>query len=135
MIRAILKRTYKSDRTLGQLTIFDDNDIEIARYFTLENPWKDNQRNISCIPEGTYTVVPNHTKAHPDTYRVLKVENRSGILIHIGNYPKDTHGCILVGLKQIDLDKDGVLDIAQSTDAIESLYELIGEKTFKLTIQ
>ena len=69
---------------------------------TLENPWLDNQRNISCIPEGEYKVRLRLAResATRDYLHLLveDVENRSYILFHRGNTAKDTSGCILVGL-------------------------------------
>tara|TARA_A100001201_G_scaffold126138_1_gene110602 strand:- start:413 stop:739 length:327 start_codon:yes stop_codon:yes gene_type:complete len=71
---------------------------------TLENPWLDNQRNISCIPAGQYNVRLRLAResATRDYLHLLvqEVPNRSYILFHIGNTAKDTQGCILVGLKR-----------------------------------
>ena len=69
---------------------------------TLENPWKDNQRNISCIPEGEYKVRLRLAResATRDYLHLLvqDVPDRKWVLVHRGNYAKDTRGCILVGL-------------------------------------
>ena len=69
---------------------------------TLENPWKDNQRNISCIPEGEYPVrlrLPRESATREYVHLLVQdVPNRDWILFHRGNFPKDTSGCILVGL-------------------------------------
>lgn len=132
-LEVLLKREYLPDRTLGTFTVFEDGK-EIGRMYSLERAWLKNKRNVSCIPEGQYEVEPNNTKAHPDTYRVLEVPNRSGILIHIGNIPDHSEGCILLGLKQLDIDGDGIMDVAQSTLALELLNDLIGNNNFNLIV-
>jgi hypothetical protein len=69
--------------------------------FTLELGWGDNVPFYSCIPVGTYKcVVTKDRRTHggmpiPRTFEITGVQSRSGILFHIGNYLKDTHGCIL----------------------------------------
>jgi len=133
MIEVILKREYLTDRVLGTFTVFKD-DCEIGRFFSLERPWLDNVRMVSCIPEGDYEVEPNDTRAHPETYRVLDVKGRSGILIHIGNYVHHSAGCILLGLKQTDLDLDGAVEISQSTAALKELNRIIGRNNFRLIV-
>ena len=69
---------------------------------TLEIPWLDNQRNISCIPDGQYNVRLRLAResATRDYLHLLvqEVPERNYILFHIGNSAKDTQGCILVGL-------------------------------------
>ena len=69
---------------------------------TLENPWLDNQKNISCIPAGIYDVRLRLAResATRDYLHLLiqDVPNRSFILIHRGNFPSQTQGCVLVGL-------------------------------------
>tara|TARA_Y100000593_G_scaffold42595_1_gene81514 strand:- start:199 stop:663 length:465 start_codon:yes stop_codon:yes gene_type:complete len=67
---------------------------------TLELPWKDNEKRISCIPKGVYEVKKRHTEESKYKYEhlhILDVENRELILLHIGNYPKNSKGCILLG--------------------------------------
>ena len=82
-----------------------------ADYFschTLELPWRDNQRNISCIPSGEYSVQIRISPKYGKVYHVKEVPNRSYILIHSGNVAGDKHkgyqtnvdGCILLGSKQ-----------------------------------
>lgn len=95
--------------------------------FTLELPWKNNERNVSCIPKGTYGVVRHNGAKYKNVWRLLDVPNRSGILIHAGNTKADIQGCILVGLKEY---KDGVLD---SRLAISKLHKELPE-TFILEI-
>lgn len=74
-----------------------------SAFVTLENGWHNNQKIISCIPDGKYKVEVTHNRTTfggmliPLTYEVKGVPNRSGILFHIGNYESDTSGCILLG--------------------------------------
>jgi hypothetical protein len=72
--------------------------VDSRVYYTLELPWRDNQRNISCIPEGEY---PIYTFSHSHLGPVIglkDVPDRSEILIHPGNYIHESNGCILAGL-------------------------------------
>lgn len=64
---------------------------------TLEDPWSNNERGISCIPEGEYRVSPFSGVKYKNVWIVNNVPNRSYILFHPGNSIEDTRGCILVG--------------------------------------
>ena len=69
---------------------------------TLELPYLDNQRSISCIPAGEYKVrLRTARESATRNYLHLLVEDvkdRTYILFHRGNSAKDTRGCILVGI-------------------------------------
>ena len=67
---------------------------------TLELAWEDNQKRVSCIPKGVYEVKKRHTQKSKYKYEhlhILDVPDRELILMHIGNYPKNSKGCILLG--------------------------------------
>lgn len=80
------------DCTVGVLTVNGE-----LHSYTLELPWRDNRRNVSCIPAGTYTCRPVVSPRFRDVIEVCGVPGRSHILIHAGNTVIDTEGCILVG--------------------------------------
>jgi len=64
----------------------------------MELPDKQNQSNISCIPEGMYTCKKILSPHFGETFEVCNVPNRKHILFHTGNIAKyDSNGCILVG--------------------------------------
>ena len=92
----IIRDQFTDKSTLGKLYLNGE-----FYGHTLELSWQDNKKNVSCIPKGVYDV----SKRHPEEsasykYQHLLVENvpdRNYILFHIGNYPKDTNGCILLG--------------------------------------
>ncbi len=73
--------------------------------FTLELPWKNNQRDISCIPPGVYDLAW-HESARHKAFMLKDVPGRSYILVHPGNFAGDTaagfrsdvQGCILPGM-------------------------------------
>jgi hypothetical protein len=92
----IIRDTFTEKSTIGRLFINGESFCD-----TLENPWIDNQRNISCIPEGNYKVRLRLAResATRDYLHLLvqDVPNRDWILFHRGNTAKDTSGCILVG--------------------------------------
>ena len=92
----IIRDTFTKESTIGKLFINGESFCD-----TLENPYINNERNISCIPEGSYKVRLRLAResATRDYLHLLvqDVPNRSYILFHIGNTAKDTSGCILVG--------------------------------------
>jgi len=64
---------------------------------TLEPPWRDNERLVSCIPVGRYLCVKYSSRRFPATYEVTNVGSRSHILFHAGNTVDDTTGCVILG--------------------------------------
>lgn len=92
----IIRDTFTDKSTIGKLFINGESFCD-----TLENPYINNERNISCIPEGRYKVRLRRAResATRDYLHLLvqDVPNRDWILFHRGNTAKDTSGCILVG--------------------------------------
>lgn len=92
----LLRDTYTEKSTIGELFLNKESFCD-----TLELPWRDNQRSVSCIPEGIYKVrlrLPRESATRNYIHLLIKdVPNRDYILLHIGNTAKDTRGCILVG--------------------------------------
>jgi hypothetical protein len=98
MINLLLIRdTFTEESTIGELFINGERICD-----TLERPYFNNQRNISCIPEGVYPVrlrLPRESGTRDYLHLLVQeVPNRDWILFHRGNTAKDTSGCILVGL-------------------------------------
>lgn len=117
------------DRTLSVVTVFDGQQ-PLGQLWALELPWKNNAREISRIPAGRYRVTPEHaTLGRPPknqfVLRVHDVPNRSGILVHAGNQPSHTLGCLLMGVDLADLNADAKLDTSRSVAAMQILEHLI----------
>jgi len=93
----IIRNTFSDVSTIGKLFLNGEWLCD-----TLENPYLNNQRNISCIPEGQYKVRLRTAResATKDYLHLLvqDVPDRSLVLFHVGNKSSDTRGCILVGI-------------------------------------
>ncbi len=86
----ILKRSYFEKGTNGALFL---NGRLVC--FMIELPWRVNKRNISCIPEGRYEVVPRFSPRFRNHLHVLDVPGRSLILIHPANdAQRELEGCL-----------------------------------------
>ena len=65
----------------------------------LATPRADSSHQKPCaIPAGTYKIAfASSPRFNTVTPRVLAVPGFTAIEIHWGNFPRDTHGCLLVG--------------------------------------
>lgn len=132
-MKALLTRKeMENKQTLGDLEI-SESENTIFSCKTIELPWLNNQRNISCIPVGTYTVVKRTSEKYGTHFQVLNVPDRSMILIHAGNYYTQTQGCILVGTGYQDINQDNVRDVVESKKTLLKMYALMPDQ-FELTI-
>lgn len=126
MIR--INRWYHKDCTLGRLYVGG------FQCFTLELPWLENQRSISCIPRGTYKAFKRQSPKNGAVIEFENVPQRSNIQIHAGNYTRQIEGCILVGSSIAFLDSDTIPDVANSKATLDKLLALLPDK-FEVVIE
>lgn len=115
---ATLRRQYYPEGTAGVL------EFEGQTWYTVEPPWRDNATNKSCIPEGEYRLRPRWFNRKG--YLALGVDGvpgRTHILIHRGNLPGHSRGCILVGLA-----RTGTVEISRSKEGLDSLLKAVGRE-------
>jgi len=83
-MRAILIRSPSTDEgTFGTLSFGG----QVVR--SLELPWRDNARQRSCIPRGTYRCAIVQSPKFGRVYEVKGVPGRTAVLIHPANFAGD----------------------------------------------
>jgi hypothetical protein len=86
----VLERAYFKEGTNG--TLFCS---QVFLCHTIELPWVNSKRNISCIPEGEYEIAPRFSKKFQHHLILKTVKGRSFILFHPANDAlKELQGCI-----------------------------------------
>lgn len=111
-------------QTTGVLHVLNDKSQIIFSCLTLELPWINNQKKISCIPSGRYSVIPRTSAKFGKHFQILEVPQRNYILFHFGNYVTQIAGCILVGATLQELDGKNGLDLTNSVDTLNRLLTL-----------
>lgn len=107
---------------------------------TVELPWRDNARGVSCIPEGSYICAITNSPHFGKVFKVFAVEGRSDILLHWGNWggdeskglKTDTDGCIILGLNVGVI--DGQKAVLESKVAFERFMKITDGSPFILKI-
>jgi hypothetical protein len=100
MKAATLQREPPSDEGTYGTLLFGGQQV-----YTIELPWRDNQRQISCIPPGTYRCEIVKSPRFGRVYEVKDVPGRTNVLIHSANLAGDSalgwttqlQGCIAPG--------------------------------------
>ncbi len=144
MTDLVLTRTkYADDGTSGRML------LDGQTLYSIEQPWRDNAEGISCVPEGTYALIPYQSPKHGATWYLqnhdLGVgaagEHRSYCELHSANWARQLEGCIALGTGGIPM-YDPVTSVVEpavenSHDAIEHLIATLGPMTsgHTLTIQ
>jgi len=109
--------------------------------FTMELPWRDNLRSLSCIPPGAYLCELRLSPHFGRVYWLTNVPNRQYILIHSGNWGGDvqkglkshTNGCILLGKYQGYL--QGQRAVLCSRPTVTNLLNHLQGRPFLLNIK
>ena len=110
----------------------EDTDRDL--YQGMSKDWIEQKKvyGETAIPYGRYRITMKvqspkfskkkmYSKCNGYLPRLINVPCWEGCLIHIGNYPQDTLGCVLVGYNKI---KGAVVN---STTAFWKLYDLLKE--------
>jgi len=88
----VLERDYHPEGTNGILYVKGET---TPLCYTIELPWQNNEPQISCIPEGTYTVQKRYSEKFQSHLHIINVPGRELILIHPANDAiKELKGCI-----------------------------------------
>ena len=115
MLINIVRQIFTKRSTIGQLSVDG-----VFLCYTLEPRADQSQGKPYCIPAGSYEVEPRfspHMQAQ--VLAVKNVPGFTGIEIHAGNFPSDTHGCTVVGMER------GVDEVITSQVALHKLLILV----------
>ncbi len=134
----VKRKAKRETYVIGDLSIdevffsntLEDTDRGLTSDMSDEEIKEIKQKSITAIPTGRYKVVMNVQSPKFSKYkqyefckgylpRLVDVPGYEGVLIHIGNYPKDTDGCILVGKNTV---KGAVME---STATFKKLYDIL----------
>nr|DAN20019.1 MAG TPA: hypothetical protein [Caudoviricetes sp.] len=122
-----------SDGTIGKFELREADEKPLLSGYTLEPAGEDcvtPGRDLR-VPQGVYETAWEYS---PRFGRVLatlfneEVSKNRRILIHAGNYPKDTLGCVLIGAKA---DERGIYD---SKKTLETFMERAKNKPLTVEI-
>lgn len=147
-MKLTLHRKYpKTNYTIGDLYIngrffcntLEDKVRDLNKDGDLNDLGEGKVYEQTAIPYGTYKIdmdtispkfsnfnkYPSYRKYEGKLPRLLNVKDFEGVLIHIGNTPKDTNGCILVGK---NLSKGMVLNSTSTFYKLMDEYLLPAQK-------
>lgn len=140
-------QVFSSERGLGSIHSFrfqESNESTISAFvipgeditgFFLEpaGPSTTVANQKKRIPEGTYQLEPFSGKTHKNVFRLSndQVSKTRNILIHIGNYPFETRGCLMAGCSYA---KDEVKDSGTKLRELRSYLNSIGAENVQFKI-
>ena len=127
-VRIVRLETNPNYGTFGTLLI--DGEVFCI---TLEPYSRDNEKAISCIPEGQYICKAVTSSKYGETFEVTNVQDREYILFHTGNIDEHTKGCILLGQYYGKLRYNRAVLNSGKTFR-EFLASMVNKNSFKLTI-
>jgi len=126
MIEIELKRfAYHPEGTLGVIELAGET------FYSIERPWLDNAPNVSCIPVGAYDTGWRDSPRFGETWHIKEVQDRTYILIHAANFPKDVQGCIGLGT---GLMGDRIA-VSNSRKAVARFEELTRDISWRLIVK
>lgn len=105
---------------------------------TLEHAYDDGHGSWAPkLPAGTYTCVRGeHQLAHMTqpftTFEVTGIPGHTGILFHVGNFNRDSEGCVLLGLYSVDQHPPMLIGSMQAFTKF--MHALEGADTFQLSV-
>jgi len=123
-MQIIIDRTDQNDiQTIGLLRLYTEAELVKFSCKTLELPWRDNQRRLSCIPAGRYQALRHECPRFGNSIWINGVPGRTGILLRSHKYDNDTLNGILVGREFKNRNGNEQLDVTYSRATMNRLYD------------
>lgn len=98
----------------------------------IELSWRNNQNDISCIPEGVYICQPYNSPTKGDVYLLGNTGSRKMIEMHPANFASELLGCLAPGM---DFGKlNGQIAVLDSVKALNLIKTKTNYQPFQLTI-
>lgn len=103
----------------------------------LERPWLDNLPFESCIPTGTYALLPWKSPKYGDCRIFIGGEvginkgdgERFACLIHPANYTRQLQGCLALGKNKADYyESEKSSAVWSSRDAVNAFSDVLGDE-------
>lgn len=100
----LIRTDYGSEATVGRLVL--DGHL----LYSIEQPWVGNLQDHSCVPDGTYELIPYQSVKHGATWCLhnpalniygrepVPLSGRSYCELHSANWAEQLKGCIAFGL-------------------------------------
>jgi hypothetical protein len=119
----LYRKWYSDKSTIGELVYKNDRIMYVLEDVVREHKiW-----GVTAIPAGVFGLEITHSPRFKKPLPILKnVQGFEGVRIHSGNYPEDTHGCLLVGLTK------GRDFIGSSRTAMAMLMDLLVDEKINM---
>jgi len=136
MKTVVIHRDFQDDKqTLGTFYVVGEDRTVIFKSECIERGWQDNERNISCYPEGAYPLELEYSnKFGMDLWELKEIPNRSECKIHSANYARQLNGCTALGETRADIDGDGYYDVTNSKKTVDAFHKVMGTDTKAIII-
>lgn len=127
MMKVVIEREWQDEnQTTGVCKVYDDAGKLVFTALSLERGWRNNQRNVSCIPLGEYPLVLEWSnRFQSKLWEIKEVPNRSECKFHSANYWYQLNGCIALGLDLKDINKDDYRDITSSRLTMQRFHRAL----------
>lgn len=98
-----VERKYrKKEYTIGTLSINGQWICDTMEPHCINWQWEEKVPGKTAIPEGTYKIqMKRSPKFKKNMPYLIEVPHFEGVMIHTGNFPNHTQGCILVGYNTV----------------------------------
>lgn len=122
----VYRHTHIKDvQMMSDLYVYERGNM-LYKCKAIEQPWRNNEKNRSCIPAGTYPAVLEWSaKFGMNLYELKNVPNRAEVKFHIANFSRQLEGCIAPGRAFAYIDSDGILDVNYSRETLLAIHNVI----------
>ena len=121
--RVVLQRVWMDEnQSTGSLIVLDKFRQPIYISPCIERGDRNNERNVSNVPTGTYPLVWESSPKFGMAWELKDVPNRSECKIHAANMWDEINGCIAPGTYLGELNADGYYDTLASGDALKRFH-------------
>jgi hypothetical protein len=130
-MKKVLIQRYSSSKNGVQSNVLCGDD----QWHGLERPWIDNLPFKSCIPTGTYTLLPWDSPHFGAAYIFIggtvgvtaQDGERYACLIHPANYTNQLQGCLALGMRKSDYhEAQDSAAVWSSRDALNDFKNKVG---------